>query len=101
MSLYCLLVVLCSIMSHVTITANINFIPKLNDSKFKLWQENLLVVLTIMDLVLALTVNSPLSLTNKSPPDDKKRNRKVREIKSHVYDDYEEDHFGSIQGLNV
>lgn len=54
-----------------------------------------------MDLDFALTVNYPPSLTDESPPDDKKRNRKVREIKSHVYDDYEEGHFGSIRGLNA
>ena len=53
-----------------------------------------------MDLNFALGVDSPPPLTNKSTPDDN-RNRKIREIKSHVYHDHEEGHSGSIQGLNV
>ena len=59
-------------MSTVNITANINSIPMLNDSNFKSWLENLSIVLAVMDLDLALRVDSLQPLTNESIPDDKK-----------------------------
>ena len=72
MRLFCLFVVLCSVMSVVSITANINSIPMLNDSNFKSWQENLLIVLTGMDLDIVLRVDSPPPLADESTLDNKK-----------------------------
>ena len=59
-------------MSVVSITANINSIPMLNDSNFKSWQENLLIVLTGMDLDIVLRVDSPPPLADESTLDNKK-----------------------------
>ena len=52
MSLFCLFVVLCSVMSAANIIVNINYILMLNDSNFKSWHENLSIVLAVMDLDL-------------------------------------------------
>ncbi|KAL3655416.1 hypothetical protein CASFOL_001202 [Castilleja foliolosa] len=52
--------------SHANITANINSIPMLNGSNFKLWRENLLIVLGVMDLDLAIRTDSPSPLTADS-----------------------------------
>ena len=101
-SYLCLFVVLYSAINNsANITANINSIPMLNDTNFKSWQENLLIVLGVMDLDLALRTDSPPPLTDKSTSDKKEKNEKVGEIKSHVYDDHEEGHFESIQGRNI
>ncbi|XP_024025573.1 uncharacterized protein LOC112092787, partial [Morus notabilis] len=54
------------------ITGNINFILLLNGTNFKSWQENLLVVLRVMDLDLALRVDSPTPLTDKSTFNEKR-----------------------------
>ncbi|XP_012854387.1 PREDICTED: uncharacterized protein LOC105973892 [Erythranthe guttata] len=61
-----------SMSSHAKITANINSIPTLNGSNFKSWKENLLIVLGVHDLDLALRVDSPPPLTDRSTPDDKR-----------------------------
>lgn len=66
------LIVLCSYMSAANITANIISIPMLNGSNFKSWQENLLIVLAVMDLDLALRIDSLPPLTDESTSDDKK-----------------------------
>ena len=71
-SLFCLFFVLCLAMTPANITANINSIPMLNGSNFKSWQENLLIVLGVMDLDLALRVDSPPPLTDKSTFDEKR-----------------------------
>ena len=66
-SLFCLFVVLNSAAQNpANITANINSIPMLNGTNFKSWQENLLIILGVMDLDLALRVQSPLPLTDES-----------------------------------
>ena len=72
MSLFCLFVVPCSVMSATDFTTNINSIPMLNGSNFKSWQKNLLIVLTIIDLDLVLKVYSSTPLTDQSTLDDKK-----------------------------
>ena len=71
MSLFCLFVILCSVMLAAN-TANINSIHMLNDFNFKSWHVNLSIVLSVMDLNLALTVDSPLPLTDENTPDNKK-----------------------------
>ena len=71
MSLFCLFVILCSVMLAAN-TANINSIHMLNDSNFKSWLENLSIVLPVMDLDMALTVDSPLPLTNESTLNNKR-----------------------------
>ena len=38
------------------ISANINFIPMLNETSFKDWKENVLIVLGCLDLDLAIKV---------------------------------------------
>ena len=65
-------VILCSVMSAVNITTNINSISMLNGSNLKSRQENPLIVLSTMDLNLVLRVGSPPTLTNKSTSDDNK-----------------------------
>ena len=59
------------VMFAANITANINYIPMLNESNFKSWQDNLLIVLVVMDLNLALRVDFPPPLTDESAIDDK------------------------------
>ncbi|XP_070049410.1 uncharacterized protein [Nicotiana tomentosiformis] len=54
------------------ITANINLIPMLNGTNFKSWQENLNIVLKAMDLDLALRVDSPPPLIDKSTSNEKR-----------------------------
>ena len=68
----------------VNITVNINFIPMLNCSNFKSWQENLLIFLVAMDLNLALRVDCFPSLTDESILNDK-RNIKWWEKSNHMY----------------
>ena len=60
-------------MSVTNITANINYIPILNASNFKSWQENFLIVFADMDLDLALKIDSSLSFIDESTPDDKRK----------------------------
>ena len=73
MSLFWLVVVLYSAMNTpANITTSINFIPMLNDTNFKSWQENLLIVLGVMDLDLALRVDSPPPFMDKSTSDEKR-----------------------------
>ncbi|XP_024027760.1 uncharacterized protein LOC21410770 [Morus notabilis] len=59
-------------MTPANITANINSIPMLNGSNFKSWQENLLIVLGVMDLDLAIMVDSHSPLTDKSTSNKKR-----------------------------
>ena len=54
------------------ITSNINSIPMLNGSNFKEWKENLSIVLGVMDLDLALRVDSPAPVTDLSTSDQKR-----------------------------
>ena len=60
----------------VNITTNINSIPMLNGTNFKSWKENLLIVLGVMNLDLALRIDSPLPLSNKSTSVDKRKMEK-------------------------
>ncbi|KAL2498095.1 hypothetical protein Adt_23645 [Abeliophyllum distichum] len=55
-----------------TISVNINSIPMLNGSNFKDWKENVLIVLSCMDLDLAIRIEKPASLTDASSPDDRR-----------------------------
>ena len=64
MRLYCLFVVLCSVMTPVNIIVN--------GFNFKSLQENLLIALAVMNPDLALRVDSPPPLTNESIFNDKK-----------------------------
>ena len=59
-------------MSVTNIIANINYIPILNASNFKSWQENFLIVFVDMNLYLALKIDSSLSFTDESTPDDQR-----------------------------
>ena len=57
----------CSINASTDIiSANINFIPILNETNFKDWKKNVLIVLGCMDLVLALRIDQPPPLTMDS-----------------------------------
>ena len=60
-------------MTFATINANINSFPILNDSNFNSWQENFLIVLAVMNLDLALRVDSPSPLTDESTLNDKRK----------------------------
>ena len=62
--------------STVTISANINSIPMLNGTNFKVWKENILIVLGCMDLDLALRTEQPQPLNADSTPDAKKEYEK-------------------------
>ncbi|KAH9680193.1 hypothetical protein KPL71_026462 [Citrus sinensis] len=66
-------------MFTANITANINFIPMLNAFNFKSWHENISIVLAVMDLDLALRVDSPPLLMDESTIDDK------REMERHTW----------------
>ncbi|XP_057954717.1 uncharacterized protein LOC131148806 [Malania oleifera] len=61
-----------SVMTLANITSNINYIPMLNGSNFKSWKENLLIVLGVMDLDLALSVNSSPPITDKTTSNEKR-----------------------------
>ena len=54
------------------ISANINSILMLNGTNFKDWKENILIVLSCMDLDLAFQIEQSVSLTDASSPDDRK-----------------------------
>ena len=54
------------------ITSNINSVPMLNGSNFKEWNENLSIVVGVMDLDLALRVDSPAPVTDLSTSDQKR-----------------------------
>ena len=58
--------------SAFNITASINSIPMLNGTNFKTWHENLQIVLSVMDLDLALRVSSLAPLTVESSSDEKR-----------------------------
>ena len=60
-------------MSTVNITVNINYIPMLNDFNFKSWHENLSNNLAVMDIDLALRVDSPLPFMDESIPDNRRK----------------------------
>ncbi|KAL0300379.1 UNVERIFIED_CONTAM: hypothetical protein Sangu_3124000 [Sesamum angustifolium] len=65
----------CSIskgMTPANITANVNTIPMLNGSNFKLLKENLEIVLGVTDLDLVLSEYSPPALTDKSTSEQKR-----------------------------
>jgi transposase InsO family protein len=48
----------------------------LNGTNFKAWRENVMIVLGVMDLDLALRVDQPTALTDKSTSDDKREMEK-------------------------
>lgn len=58
------------------ISASINSIPMLNGTNFRAWQENVMIVLGVMDLDLALRIDQPAALTDKSTSDDKREMEK-------------------------
>lgn len=58
--------------SATTISANINSILMLNGSSFKDWKENVLIVLSCMDLDLALWIEQLTPLTEASSSDEKR-----------------------------
>ncbi|XP_062118577.1 uncharacterized protein LOC133832220 [Humulus lupulus] len=53
------------------ISANINSIPMLNETNFKDWKMNLLIILGCMDLDHALRDEQPAPLTEESTRDEK------------------------------
>ncbi|XP_062119305.1 uncharacterized protein LOC133833063 [Humulus lupulus] len=57
--------------SAASISANINYIPMLNETNFKDWKMNLLIVLRCMDLDHALRDEQPAPLTEESTRDEK------------------------------
>ena len=57
--------------SAANITANMNSIPVLNDTNFKSWKENVLLVLGCMDVDYAIRKEQPASLTDASSNTDK------------------------------
>ncbi|XP_022878635.1 uncharacterized protein LOC111396430 [Olea europaea var. sylvestris] len=57
--------------SSATISANINSILILNGTNFKDWKENILIVLSCMDLNFALRIEQHTPLTKESSPDEK------------------------------
>ncbi|XP_056166845.1 uncharacterized protein LOC130138014 [Syzygium oleosum] len=61
-----------SAITRANITASIYSIPMLNGTNFKSWQENLLIVLRVMDLDLALRIDSPTPLNDQSTSDQKR-----------------------------
>ena len=56
--------------SASNITASINSIPMLNGTNFKTWHENLRIVISVMDMDLALRVSSPAPLTVESSSEE-------------------------------
>ena len=54
------------------ISANINSIPMLNETNFKEWRKNVLIVLGVMDLDLALRVDLPTEVTEESSSHSKR-----------------------------
>ncbi|KAG8489197.1 hypothetical protein CXB51_017253 [Gossypium anomalum] len=58
--------------SAATISANINTIPMLNGTNFKEWKRHLLIVLSCIDIDLALREERPAPLTAESTPDIKR-----------------------------
>ena len=57
--------------SLAIVSVNLNPISILNDTNFKVWKENVLIVLGYMDLDLALRVEQPPSLTNSNSSKEK------------------------------
>ena len=98
MSFFCLFYfVLCSVTSSASnITASINSIPMLNDTNFKLLQENVIMVLGVMDLDFALRVARPIDLTEQSFSTEKREMERRSRSKYHESDDYELCHSKSI-----
>ena len=64
-------VMLMLLLLYIT-SANINFILILNGTNFKDWKENVLIVLSCMDLDLALQTDQLPSLTTDSSTESKK-----------------------------
>ncbi|XP_074287030.1 uncharacterized protein LOC141612204 [Silene latifolia] len=58
--------------SASTVSGNLSNIPVLNGTNFKDWKENMLIVLGCMDLDLAIRMDCPAPLTDKSSLDDKR-----------------------------
>ena len=96
-----IVVVLLLAINPANIAIRINSIPILNDSNFKSWKNNLLIVLGVINLDLALKTNSPPLFYKWKYLWWKERYGKIREIKLYVYDDNEESHSRNIQGHNV
>ena len=62
--------------SAATISANTNSILMLNGTNFKVWKENILIVLGCMDLDFALRTEQLQPLNADSTPDAKKEYEK-------------------------
>ena len=58
----------------------------LNGTNFKAWLENVLIILRVMDLDLALQVDQPATLTDKSTSDDKREMEKSEPHKSNGHE---------------
>ena len=57
--------------SATIVSTNINFISILNETNFKDWKENVLIVVGCMDLDLALMTKQPPPLTTDSSAEAK------------------------------
>ncbi|XP_071722461.1 uncharacterized protein [Rutidosis leptorrhynchoides] len=56
--------------NQANITASINSIPMLNDTNFKAWKENFLIVLGVMDMDLVLRTDLPVDIIEASTIED-------------------------------
>ena len=63
-------------------------------------QKNLLIALRVLDIDIALRVDSPPPIIDKVPLIER-GTRKGGEIKSYVYNDYEESHLKNIQDCST
>ena len=61
-----------SVNKSTSITTNINLILMLNDTNFKDWKKNVMIVLRCMDLDLALRTEQPPTFESDSSVEDKK-----------------------------
>ena len=67
--------------SASNINGSINSIPILNGTNLKTWHENLQIVLSVMDLDLALRVSSPVPLIVESSSDE---NRNIESERNQI-----------------
>lgn len=59
-----------------TIYANISSVSIHNETNFKDWKENILIVLGCMDLDIAIRTEQPIALTDSSSSDQRSRYEK-------------------------
>ncbi|CAM8968710.1 unnamed protein product [Rhodiola kirilowii] len=57
-------------MSASSVAANISNVPMLNETNFKDWKENIMILLGCMDLDLALREPKPDAITDTSSESD-------------------------------